>query len=226
MLFGKLNPYPNLTPGGKAAIHSHSNVGEVPIVTRRKEGNNSYTKFRFLVFIALTTIFTTLSISCKKNIDVIPTQDFLTYPSMIVKNFRTVITDSGKMQVEMKSPLLEEYNNKEIPYTEFRHGINVDFWDGKKIIAGSVTAKYAKYTKSANLWELKDSVVVINENKDVLETELLFWNQKEDRIYTDRFFKISSIDQVTQGFGFESDSHLRHRKLKKVSAEIYLNDEE
>ncbi len=145
---------------------------------------------------------------------------------MIVKDFRTVITDSGKMQVEMRSPLLEEYNNKEVPYTEFRFGINVDFWDGKKVIAGSVTAKYAKYTKSANLWELKDSVVVINENKDVLETELLFWNQKEDRIYTDRFFKISSIDQVTQGFGFESDSHLRHRKLKKVSAIIYLPDEE
>jgi LPS export ABC transporter protein LptC len=102
----------------------------------------------------------------------------------------------------------------------------VIFYDGKPEPVASVTSKYAKYTKTDNLWELKDSVVVINDNKDMLETELLFWNQQKDLIYTDRFVKISNPDQVTQAFGFESDSRLRNQKLKKVSAIIYLKEEE
>jgi len=64
-----------------------------------------------------------------------------------------------------------------------------------------VTAKYAKCTNN-NLWELRDSVVVINENNDKLETELLFWNQEKDRIYSDRFVKMTSEDVVSQGIGF------------------------
>jgi len=183
-------------------------------------------KLRIMVLFSLTVIFTSFLTSCKKKIEVIPKSDFLSYPSMTVRDFKTILTDSGKVQVIMSSPLLEEYKNNELTYDEFRHGIKVDFWDGKKIIVGSVTAKYAKYTKADNLWELRDSVVVVNENKDMLETELLFWNQQNDLIYTDRFVKITNVDQVIQGFGFESDSHLRHRKIKKVSATIYFPDEE
>ena len=56
----------------------------------------------------------------------------------------------------------------------------VDFFDKKEAHAGSVTSKYAKYTKTNNLWELRDSVVVVNDKNDKLETELLFWNQESD----------------------------------------------
>jgi hypothetical protein len=65
-------------------------------------------------------------------------------------------------------------------------------------------------------------VVVINESNEKLETELLFWNQEKDKIYTDRFVKITSADEIVQGIGFESDSHLYRRKMLKVTAEIPL----
>jgi hypothetical protein len=38
--------------------------------------------------------------------------------------------------------------------------------------------------------------------------------------------KITNRDQIMQGYGFESDTHLQHRKIKKVSAIIYLPDAE
>jgi LPS export ABC transporter protein LptC len=126
----------------------------------------------------------------------------------------------------MSGALVEQYENQDYPYTEFKKGISVIFYNGKEAPQGSVTAKYAKYNKTSNIWELKDSVVVINENNDKLETEVLNWNQTKDLIYTDRFVKITSTDLVSQGIGFESDSHLRHRVMKKVSATITLNDEE
>jgi LPS export ABC transporter protein LptC len=100
----------------------------------------------------------------------------------------------------------------------------VDLYNGKENPEAKVTAKYAKCT-SNNLWELRDSVVVLNEKNEKLETELLFWNQEKDHIYTDRFVKLTSEDQLTQGIGFESDSHLINRKILQVTATITLKDE-
>jgi LPS export ABC transporter protein LptC len=164
--------------------------------------------------------------SCENKIGLIPKSDLLTLPSLTVKDFKTVFTDSGKLQLVMSSPLMEKYDNTDFPYSEFKSGINAVFYSGQKEPVGSVTAKYAKFTNSNNTWELKDSVVVINESGDKLETEVLNWDQEKDLIYTDRFVKITNEDQIIQGFGFESDSHLQNRKIKKVSAIIYFKDEE
>jgi LPS export ABC transporter protein LptC len=186
----------------------------------------SFFIFRTLFLITLLIIVTGLVLSCENKINLPPRPDFLTLPSVTVKDFETVFTDSGRKQLEMSSPLLEQYDNIDFPYSEFRSGIKVIFYDGKTEPVASVTAKYAKYTKTNNMWELKDSVVVLNESNYKLETEVLFWNQENDLIFTDRFVKITNEDQITQGFGFESDPRGVKRRIKKVSAKIYLKDEE
>jgi LPS export ABC transporter protein LptC len=185
------------------------------------------TKIRtlFLLLIIIPAICFTSS-SCTKKKELILKTDILKYPSSTGKDFKTVLTDSGKVQLIMFGPIVEQYENLDYPYTEFKKGISVLFYDGKKTPQGSVTSKYAKYNKSSNIWELKDSVVVKNENNEKLETEVLNWNQTKDLIYTDRFVKITTPEVVSQGIGFESDSHLQKRHIKKVSATITLNDEE
>jgi LPS export ABC transporter protein LptC len=124
----------------------------------------------------------------------------------------------------MAAPLMEQYDKVDPTFAEFRSGIKVDIYNGKDKPEAKVTAKYAKCT-SNNLWELRDSVVVINEKNEKLETELLFWNQEKDHIYTDRFVKITSEDEIIQSIGFESDTHLVNKKFLKVTADITMPDE-
>lgn len=185
-----------------------------------------YPKFRTPCLLSAIIILSPIIFSCKNKIDLIPKSDLLTLPATTSKNFETIFTDSGKLQLILTSPLLEQYENKTDPYTEFRYGIKVDFYDGKKTPQASVTSKYAKFTKANNTWELKDSVIVVNIENDRLETELLYWDQQKDLIYTDRFVKITNEDEIVMGTGFESDSRLVKRRIKKVSATIYLKDEE
>lgn len=180
-------------------------------------------RFNFIISVFITVIFFT---SCEKKIGVIQKTDILTLPSITTKDFVSVYTDSGKVQLKMTAPIMENYGKAETPYTEFRSGINVVFQDKKTGPAASVTARYAKLTDSKNLWELKDSVVAINENGEKLETELLYWDQKKNQIYTDRFVKITTQDQIIQGYGLESDSRLSNRRIKNMSATIYLKDEQ
>jgi LPS export ABC transporter protein LptC len=181
--------------------------------------NRLLPKTAFFLFIALL-------LSCETRLDPAEVSDFLKVPSITVENNRTVHSDSGRIQSILTFPLLEQYDNVEKPYYEFRKGIRVDLYDGDTIPQGSVTSKYARYEESNKLWELKDSVVVVNSKNERLETELLFWDQKKDLIYTDRFVKMTSAENITQGFGFESDSRMKRRVIKKVSAEITIDDEE
>lgn len=165
------------------------------------------------------------SFSCEKKIGTIKKTDILALPSVTAKNDTTIFTDSGKVQLILSFPLMESYDNAEIPYSEFKHGINVTFYDGHPEPVGRATSKYAKYISKKSLWELKDSVVVINETNDKLETDQLFWDQIKEIIYTDRYVKITNEDQTVIGSGFESDVRLTRRRIKNVTATIYLHDE-
>jgi len=164
--------------------------------------------------------------SCERKIDTIKKDDVLLLPSLTAKNSTTVFTDSGKVQLVMSFAIMESYTNIEQPYSEFRSGIKVFFYDGHQESVATVFSKYAKYIDKKKLWELKDSVVVVNESNDKLETEQLFWDQEKDLIYTDRFIKITNEDQTVMGTGFESDHRLTRRKIKNVTATIYLKEEE
>ena len=188
-----------------------------------KYQNIAYRIFRLTLILPITIIFTG---GCENKNDKIPNSDIQNLPSLSRTDFETIYSDSGKIELIMRSPLVEQYDNASQPYYEFRMGMHVDIYDGKPAPTGSVTSKYAKYNQANNVWELKDSVVVINEKGDMLETEVLNWDQSKDLIYSDRFVKFTNEDQIVMGTGFESDPHLRKRKIKKVSATIYLKDEE
>jgi LPS export ABC transporter protein LptC len=164
-------------------------------------------------------------LSCDRKIDILKNTNIQTLPAVTVKNFETVYTDSARLQLVMVSPLAERYTNHDSPYSEFRFGIKVLFHDGHKEPVASITAKYAKLTGNDKLWELKDSVVAINQKNEKLETELLYWDQEKGRVYTDRFVRITSEDQIVSGFGLESDSRFTSWRIKKVSATLYLKDE-
>lgn len=180
---------------------------------------------RILILFVLSSLF---AASCESNLEPVPKSDYLSLPSISAENFVTVMSDSGFIEVKLTAPLMEQWDNEDSPYTEFRKGIRVDYYDKDTIVHGSVTSKYAKYDNNSETWVLTDSVVVRNEDNDVLETELLNWDTKKDLIYTDRFVKITrpKTEEIIQGFGFESDSHLRKQKIKKVNAIITIETEE
>lgn len=149
----------------------------------------------------------------------------MSLPSHTVKNGLTWFTDSGKIQLKLKAPLMTTYDNEDSPYMEFTEGIFVVFYEGKKDSSGYATAKYARYTEKKKLWELRDSVVLMNGSNDRLETEQLFWDQEKDQIFTERFVRIINDDQTIMGTGFESDIRLTRRRIKNPSGPIYLKDE-
>ena len=160
--------------------------------------------------------------SCDKKMDVIKKTDILSLPSLTRKNFETVYTDSAKLMLVLSSPQMERYTNGEKPFSEFKKGIKVLFYDGHKEPVASFTSKYARLLEDTNIWELRDSVIAVNEKNERLETELLFWDQKKELVYTDRAVRITSEDEIVLGIGLESNPRFTNWWIKNVSATISI----
>jgi LPS export ABC transporter protein LptC len=154
--------------------------------------------------------------------DVIKKSDILSLPALTVKYFETVYTDSAKLKLVLSASLMERYTNSKQPYSEFRNGIKVLFYDGNKEPVASFTSKYARLSEDTSIWELKDSVVAVNEKNERLETELLFWDQKKELVHTDRAVRITSEDEIVLGIGLESNPRFTNWWIKNVSATISI----
>lgn len=179
------------------------------------------TLFRVAVLITGTALF----FSCDKNLEVASQDEVRSLPALTVRDFESVFTDSGLIQVITAAPLLERYTPETGTYNEFNEGITVTFFDGRPEPSSFISSDYAKYFEREKLWELRYNVKVRTENNELLETELLFWEEEKDLVYTDRFVRITTEDRIMSGTGFESDSRFTKTKILKGNAIIYLDDE-
>jgi len=178
-------------------------------------------KFYIAVLLSGTAMF----FSCRDNIEIINRSIDENTPTQVAENFVTVYTDSALLQMKMQAPLMEYYGKMEEPYSEFPEGIIVYFYDGDDKASGHLSANFGRYYESKNLWEVSDSVVALNENNEILETELLYWDEKNELIYTDKFVRITQQDQIIRGYGLESDPKFLKWTIKNVTATLYLEDE-
>ena len=169
---------------------------------------------------------TVFLLSCEKKREVLKELTIKELPSLSARNIETMYSDSGKVTLVVRSPLINQYTGGDEPHTLFPEGLTVLFYDKKTEPQASISSKYARYTEKDKLWELRDSVVAVNTEGDILETELLFWSEPRESVWSDRFVRITGKDQIIMGTGFESDPRLTKWKIKNVSATIYIDNEQ
>jgi len=170
-------------------------------------------------------VWAALFLSCREKIEIVNASLRPEVPTQIVHDFVTSYTDSAVLELRLKSPLMKYYGKQEVPYAEFEEGIEVFFHEGKDRMIGQISANYAKYIESKGLWEVRDNVVAINDEGEKLETELLFWDENKNLIYTDKYVRITQKDQIVMGNGLESDTNFDNWKIKNVTATLYIEDE-
>lgn len=175
---------------------------------------------------AVLILWAALLLSCEKRREVVPDLQVKDMPSLSARNIQTIYSDSGIVTLVIKSPLIQQFRDVDNPYTLFPEGLNVKFYDRNQQPQASIISKFARYTDKDELWELRDSVVAVNTDGDILETELLYWSESKESVWSDRFVRITGKDQIIMGTGFESDPKLTKWKIKDVTATIYIENEQ
>ena len=151
--------------------------------------------------------------SCKGKLGEAESLDLKETPVQIVDDMFIIQTENGIVKMRAEAPRMEKYERDSLDYELFPEGFFVFGFDesGKletEIVADN--ARHLKYEDGRESWEAFGNVVVKNLiNQEVMETDTLYWDQKNERIYTHCYVRMYSPDGFMQGYGMESDQRAR-----------------
>lgn len=162
-----------------------------------------------MVSIALSLVSAIVIFSCKGSIektDALSTVDTLS--TQTVRGMEFIETKYGMVATRLQAPLMENYSLLPDPFQIFPEGITVITYTPDGECETKITANSAiHYTQSENeRWEVYGNVIIINYiEEQTLTTDTLYWDQANQRIFTNAFVKIFSPQGLMQGYGMESD---------------------
>lgn len=128
---------------------------------------------------------------------------------------KILITEKGQTRALLDVGHLRMYTSTQ--ETIIDSGMKVDFYNNFGQKTTTLTSKRGKIDdKTKNLFAYED-VVTVNDSGVVLITEELMWNNSDQKIKTDKFVTITTPTEVLQGYGFESDQHLRNYVIFRIT---------
>lgn len=157
--------------------------------------------------------------SCKGKLAQTETEGLSGRPVQVADSITSVQTENGHIQMRMEAPRMERYEYDTLSLQLFPEGFAVyGYIDGGLLETSIVAdkAKHLKYPDGRESWEAFGNVVVKNLiKKEVMETDTLYWDRKNEKIYTDCYVKMYSPDGFMQGYGMESDQRARNSVIFK-----------
>ncbi|MGB1042175.1 MAG: LPS export ABC transporter periplasmic protein LptC [Tenacibaculum sp.] len=158
-------------------------------------------------------------------------RDFLADKNLPVgtaKNIYHVHKDSGRITSKTNASLFYDFSNrKEHPYNEFPKGIKIVTIDKTGTDSTTITGNYALSYNKTRVSEIRGNVVVINHTANrKLETNQLFWDQKESYFFTEDGFRLTGVNDTINGFGFESKQDLTKWVAKDITGDIHANQKD
>ena len=143
----------------------------------------------------------------------------------VLENFHIIYSDSAKVLIRAMGPLLHRYLDLEDPREEFPKGIQVLFFDAdSQVLTSRLSANYGVRKEKDNRVVLRDSVVWISEDGNRLETEELIWDEKKEKVYTNKFVVVRSPERIIYGHGFEANRDFTASTIWAVEGEIRLEE--
>ena len=153
--------------------------------------------------------------SCKSQIQQADDIDLSAYPVQVVNDMFVVQSENGLLQMRMEADLMERYQNDSVSYEIFPEGFAVYGYNEEGLLETEITSDNARHEKfdknDVETWAAFGNVVVKNViNKERMETDTLYWDRKNEKIYTDCYVKMFSPKGFMQGYVMESDQRARN----------------
>jgi LPS export ABC transporter protein LptC len=137
------------------------------------------------------------------------------------QEFNLKYTDSGKIKAVLVSPQMLDFSHLEFPFTEFPKGINVTIYDD----AGNqnfVTSKYAISYSVSNIIELQGQVMITTHDGKKLETEQLYYDQKNEWFFTQKPFRFTDRGSVINGVGIDFSKDFKNLDTQQITGTYSL----
>ncbi|TPG39456.1 LPS export ABC transporter periplasmic protein LptC [Flavobacterium pectinovorum] len=168
----------------------------------------------------VTVLAVTLFFGCESNFKDVQKINFSEFvPGSDADTVNIKYTDSGRITGVLISRKMLDYSNLDFPFTEFPLDFNVTLYD-KKQKRTFIRSNYAISYKNTGIIDLQGKVKITSETGQMLETEQLYFDQKNEWFYTERKFKLTDAKGVSYGQGIDFSKDFKVINSQRVSGEI------
>ncbi|WP_348824367.1 LPS export ABC transporter periplasmic protein LptC [Flavobacterium aestuarii] len=174
---------------------------------------------KYIPFLSLL-IITSMVLGCESNFKEVHKNDYSEFvPSGDADKVNLKYTDSGKIKSILVSPKMFDYSNVDFAFTEFPKGVDVTIYDnnGKRTF---IKSNYAISYKLTNIIDLQGKVKITSEAGQILETEQLFFDQKNQWFYTEKKFKLTDAANSSTGQGIDFSKDFKTINSQRIQGEI------
>jgi len=147
------------------------------------------------------------------------------FPHVYFKELNAFATDSGRLKYRLIAQEIFQYENAEEPTIDFPQGLHYYIYENEEIET-QIKCKFAIYFQKTEIWELRKEVEISNASGSVINTELLYWDTNNNRIYSDEFVTITTQNEVLTGYGFETDEQISVYSINNASGTFTVEDSE
>lgn len=144
----------------------------------------------------------------------------------VAEEVEILYSDSAKVRVRITGPRMDYLADRANPAQEFPKGVFVEFYDEDLNVTSTLSGNFAQRFENKNLIIVRDSVVWQSNEGEKLESEELIWDEQEQRVYTQKFARITREDEVIYGYGFEATQNFKDARIKAVTGRIKVKDME
>ena len=134
-------------------------------------------------------------------------------PNMKTLGVTTLISDSGMIRYKIITAEWLIYNDVDTPFWAFEKGVYLEKFDTLFHIDSSIKADTAYYYEPKKLWKLMGNVHIRSQRGDKFDTQLLYWDQRDEKIYSDKYIRIEQPDRTLTGYGFESNQQMTEYQI-------------
>lgn len=161
-----------------------------------------------------------LFLGCESNFKEIQKSNFSEFvPSGEAEGINLKYTDSGRITAILVSPKMKEFATVDFPFTEFPKGVDVTLYDKNKKRT-IILADYANSYKLTNVIDLKGNVKITSQDGQILETDQLYFDQKNEWFYTEKSFKFTDPKGVSNGQGIDFSKDFKIINSQRIAGAI------
>ncbi|OUL63353.1 LPS export ABC transporter periplasmic protein LptC [Flavobacterium sp. AJR] len=178
----------------------------------------------YSVILGLVIFIAMFFLGCESNFKEVQRSNFTEFvPASDADNVNIKYTDSGLISGILISPKMLDYSNVAFPFTDFPKGIDVTLYD-KKRKRTYVKANYAISYKQTSIIDLQGKVKITTDDGQMLETEQLYFDQKNEWFYTERKFKFTDVKGVSYGQGIDFSKDFKIINSQRINGEIQTEE--
>jgi LPS export ABC transporter protein LptC len=171
--------------------------------------------------LSLVTVFAvTLFFGCESNFKEVQKINVTEFtPDGDADKVNLKYTDSGLIKVVLLSPKMLDFSTVDFPFTEFPKGIDVTLYDNKAQTT-RVTSNYAISYKITGIIDLQGKVKIVSDKGQTLETEQLYYDQKNEWFFTEKRFKFTDIKGSSNGQGIDFSKDFKIINSQRLTGEF------